>query len=89
MDWNGNRLVTDMSPKKYIHKKNEAPLKKIIFCAECGEELEFFGISEVNGDKIRERYNNCKAKGKFKGDKCAMLFIASEEENLTFEDEEA
>lgn len=80
--------MTDMRKKKFIHKKDEAPLRKVIFCAECGEELESFGVSEVNLEKIRERYNNCRAKGKFKGDKCAMLFIASEDENLTFKDEE-
>lgn len=78
-----------MKKKNYTHNKDEAPLKRVIFCAECGEELDMFGISDVNVEQVKERYQNCKAKGKFKGDKCAMLFIASEDENITPEDEEA
>lgn len=77
-----------MKKKNYTHKKDETPLKKIIFCAECGEELDFFGISKVNVDKIKERHRNCREKGKFKGDKCAMLFIASDDENLNVVGEE-
>jgi hypothetical protein len=45
-----------------------------------------FGIDYVNVEKVKERYQNCKAKGKFKGDKCAMLFIARDEENIISED---
>ncbi|NMB83259.1 MAG: hypothetical protein GYA14_15730 [Ignavibacteria bacterium] len=77
-----------MKKKNYTHKKEEAPLSGVIFCAECGEELNMFGISNVNVEQVKERYRNCKAKGKFKGDKCAMLFIASDEENINVEDEE-
>lgn len=77
-----------MKKKNYTHKKEEAPLKEVIFCAECGEELNMFGISNVNVEQVKERYKNCKAKGKFKGDKCAMLFIASDDENFSVEDEE-
>jgi len=80
--------VKDMNKKKYIHNKTAAPVKNVVFCAECGEELELFGISGVDVEKVRERYQNCKRKGKFKGDKCSMLFIANEEEYLSFEDEE-
>ncbi len=78
-----------MKKKNYTHNKDKAPLTRVIFCAECGEELDMFGISDVNVEKVKERYQNCKAKGKFKGDKCAMMFIASEDENITQEDEEA
>lgn len=77
-----------MKKKNYIHKKDKAELKDVIFCEECGEELNLFGISKVDFEKVKERYHKCKAKGKFKGDKCAMLFIASEEENFSSEDEE-
>lgn len=77
-----------MKKKNYTHKKDKAPLKDVIFCAECGEELDLFGISKVEVDKVKERYRNCKEKGKFKGDKCAMLFIASDEEDFNVEDEE-
>ena len=35
---------------------------------------------KVDLEKIKERHKHCKEKGKFKGDKCAMLFIADESE---------
>lgn len=71
----------EVKKKKYIHKKDHAAEKQTIFCSECGEELEFFGVSDskINLEKVKERYYNCKEKGKFKGDKCAMLFIAEPE----------
>jgi len=73
--------------KKFIHKKESALKKNIIFCAECGEELELFGIEEVDVLKIKERHKRCRETGKFKGDKCAMLFIAQSNEELFNEDE--
>lgn len=55
----------------------------ILFCTECGEDLNQFGIdSEIDIEKVRQRYKNCKATGKFKGDKCAMLFIAQDIEDF-------
>ena len=54
----------------------------IQFCSECGEELDSFGIEggDIDIDKIQARHKLCKEKGKFKGDVCAMLFIADPEE---------
>jgi hypothetical protein len=75
-----------MKKKNYTHKKDETPFRKVIYCSECGDELDMFGIDYVNVEKVKERYQNCKAKGKFKGDKCAMLFIASDEETIISED---
>jgi phosphoserine phosphatase len=69
--------------QKYIHQKDQAEAKQTIFCSECGEDLELFGVVDKNIDlkKVKERYHNCKEKGKFKGDKCAMLFIAEPNED--------
>lgn len=73
--------------KKFIHKKDEALGKNVMFCAECGEELDFFGIEGVDVKKIKERHKKCRETGKFKGDKCAMLFIAESDDQLFPEDE--
>ena len=61
---------------------------KVIFCAECGEELELFGITgEIDIQKVRERHKRCKEVGRFNGDKCAMLFIAEDIDITSIEDE--
>jgi hypothetical protein len=65
-----------MKKEKYVHNKEQSLKKDVIFCSECGEELEMFGISEVDVEKVRARHKHCREVGRFKGDKCAMLFIA-------------
>ncbi len=80
-----------MKNKKRLQKKEISLKSNIVFCAECGEELETFGISgeKINIKKIKERHKRCKDTGKFKGDKCAMIFIAEESERLlTFDEDE-
>lgn len=79
-----------MKRQKYTHNKENSIKKEIIFCSECGEELELFGLSNSDVDikKIRERYKRCKERGKFKGDMCALLFIADENEPA-WKDEDA
>lgn len=76
-----------MKQKKYIHKKDNSLGNKIIFCSECGEELELFGIEKIDIQKIQERHKRCRDIGKFNGDKCAMLFIAQSNEELFTDDE--
>ena len=76
-----------MRKKKFIHKKENALNKNTIFCAECGEDLELFGIEGVDVQKVKERHKRCRETGKFNGDKCAMLFIAQSNEELFDEDE--
>ncbi len=79
-----------MTKKKLTHKKEDNSLKKnVVFCSECGEELEFFGIdSNIDLEKVKARHKKCREIGKFKGDKCAMLFIAESEDTDLFNDEE-
>lgn len=70
-----------MNKKKSIHSKELAVKNNIAFCAECGEELDLFGVSgEVDEAKVKERHRRCKEKGKFKGDVCSMMFISVDAE---------
>jgi hypothetical protein len=79
-----------MKKKKSTHNKESNLKQNLIFCSECGEELELFGIDgkAVDVQKVKERHANCKKVGRFKGDKCAMLFIAESNESLFQQDEE-
>jgi hypothetical protein len=77
-----------MKRAKYLHKKEGSLKKDVIFCSECGEELEMFGISEVDVEKVRARHKHCREVGRFKGDKCAMLFIADAVEPFSHEEED-
>ena len=79
-----------MTKKKLTHKQEDNSLKKnVVFCSECGEELELFGIdSKIDIEKIKARHKRCRETGKFKGDKCAMLFIAESEDADFFKDAE-
>lgn len=76
-----------MKLKKYIHKKENGLNKNVVFCTECGEDLELFGMEKVDIQKTKERYRRCKESGKFNGDKCAMLFIAESGDDLLNDDE--
>jgi hypothetical protein len=76
-----------MKRKKYLHKKDHSLKTNVVFCSQCGEELEMFGISEVDVEKVKERHKRCREIGRFKGDKCAMLFIADSIEPLLSLDE--
>ena len=63
----------------------------VIFCTECGIELQNFCINGDTHDEeaIKKNLAQCKKTGKFKGDFCSKLFIAGDEnmENL-FNDEQ-
>ena len=69
-----------MKRQKFTHKKETVLKTSVIFCSECGDDLEKFGVTngKIDVAKIKERHKNCKDKGKFNGDKCAMLFIADD-----------
>lgn len=77
-----------MKDKISVLDNGNGQKQKFIFCTECGEELDLFVFSEQSKDlkKIKERFMKCKETGKFKGDKCAMIFIAESNEEL-FTDE--
>jgi hypothetical protein len=77
-----------MKRQKFTHEKDKSLKKNVVFCSECGEELEVFGLSgeKLDLDKIKARHKHCREIGKFKGDKCAMLFIADENETNLIND---
>lgn len=79
-----------MKRLKYTHNKEKSLKQNVIFCAECGEELDMFGLTgeKIDIKKIKERHKRCKEIGKFNGDKCAMLFIAEENDITLPSDEE-
>ena len=74
-----------MKNEKSTPKKEESIKKNVVFCSECGEELTIFGLSgeKIDLKKIKERHKHCMDIGKFKGDKCAMLFIADDSDGAS------
>ena len=65
--------------------------QKIIFCTECGEELENYCFSKSSKDIFAIRMNlaQCRKSGKYAGEFCSKLFIADDENlDLIFDFEE-
>lgn len=54
--------------------------QKVIFCTECGAELQNFCFSGRANDPqlIRKTLAQCKKSGKFAGEFCSKLFIADD-----------
>ncbi|MEW6194933.1 MAG: hypothetical protein AB1521_07255 [Bacteroidota bacterium] len=77
-----------MRKKKIINSNKEEAKKDTIYCTECGEDLKMFGIDskKVDLSKATKRFQQCKKTGKFKGDKCAMIFIAESNEDLLIDE---
>lgn len=69
-----------------MHVKPQVPegrkkQQPILFCTECGANLEDFCFSgdSSNVKAAQENMNRCKHTGKFHGEMCAKLFIARTE----------
>lgn len=66
--------------------------QKVIFCTECGKELEnyCFSMGSKDVDAIKKNLAQCKKSGRFVGEFCSKLFIAGDEdlEELFLDDEE-
>lgn len=72
-----------MSNNNNIENK-DLHYEKVIFCTECGDELDNFSFSNGNLNKIRKNLTRCKKTGKFNGEFCSKFFIFSDDnlENL-------
>ncbi len=64
-------------------EKEQLKDKDVIYCTECGEELEIFGCEDgsFDIDAVKLNYSKCKMTGKFKGEICSKLFIVSQNMN--------
>jgi hypothetical protein len=76
--------------KKKLMIEEEDKSDKTKFCTECGDTLDDFAITDNAKDvqKVKDNFENCKKTGKFKGEECSKLFIASKLEDLPYEDED-
>jgi hypothetical protein len=67
-----------------MHKnktKKQNPLNEDVqFCTECGSELDEFCFKDqaANKEFLKRNHENCIKIGKFKGDVCSRLYIASD-----------
>lgn len=65
--------------------------RDVVYCADCGMELDNFALSEMINDYklLVRKFESCKKDGKFTGDLCSKIFNAfegGEEENPRDED---
>jgi hypothetical protein len=65
--------------KPQMTKRGSGEEPEVRFCTECGAVLDEFWSSETVKDlpAIRANMERCKHTGKFDGDFCSKLFIAS------------
>lgn len=62
-----------------------------LFCTECGEELDYYFISDEAKDleAIKIRHSKCKKSGRFKSEFCARMFITGQyDDDDVFPDED-
>ncbi len=66
--------------KKKLQIKEESPYIEKQFCTECGDDLNEFYLSErvKQVEAVKANFENCQKTGKFKGEECSKLFIASD-----------
>jgi len=65
--------------KKKLHKMRPIT-EDVVFCTECGKELNDLCFKEQVEDSefLKRNFENCKKTGKFKGDICSRMFIADD-----------
>ena len=71
-----------MKKKKRHQDEENKEVKVIKFCVECQDDLENFSVTPTVEDleAIKKNFENCRATGKYKGELCSKIFIASYEE---------
>jgi hypothetical protein len=74
--------------KKNKFKIKEEEPSSLEFCTECNG-LEDFSTNDdtKEEEELKERFARCRKTGKFKGDVCARIFIADENETTGLWDE--
>jgi len=72
----GNADETMKRPAIPDHSGSRTP---VVFCTSCGAELENFCLSEKSADveAVRRTLAQCRKEGRFVGEYCAKLFVAS------------
>jgi hypothetical protein len=73
-----------MKKQKLKYTVKKGPLTDSLeFCTNCDGLEEFAVGSEVKEvSALYERFHNCETSGKFEGDLCSRLFIATESTSL-------
>jgi hypothetical protein len=61
-------------------KKDDDAEQKVVFCTECGEKLDNFCFNDSASDveSVKKHMEGCKREGRYKGDMCARVFIADD-----------
>lgn len=56
--------------------------QKVIFCTECGAELENYCFEKgpCDAEAIKKNLAQCRKNGKYAGEFCSKLFIASDDD---------
>jgi len=87
-----NIVKSPMKNSKNNSERKKLLKQKVIFCTECGKELENYCFSSGSQDinAIKKNLAQCKKTGKFVGEFCSKLFIAGDEdlEELFQEDDD-
>lgn len=65
-----------MKNTKTIEKTGQR--RDVVYCADCGMELDNFALSEMITDYklLVKKFASCKKDGKFTGDLCSKIFEA-------------
>ncbi len=68
-----------MTPEDYKRLSAELSAKPTLFCTRCAATIENFCFSEgvKNVEAVKKTLAQCREQGRFSGDFCAKLFIAS------------
>ena len=71
-----------MKKKKKQQEEEIKEVKDIQFCVECQDDLENFSVTPTVEDieAIRKNFEKCKTTGKYKGELCSKMFIASSDD---------
>ncbi len=66
-------------PDLPVKNLDDAPVK---FCLNC-DDMDDLAVSDESRelDRIKDRFRNCNDTGRFQGDVCSRLFVATEQDD--------